>query len=66
MTANVWSPNLKCIITLLAELPPLKRKTLLQDKRFLHSSNLSVQEQQLVNNTFLKSEQSTVGIGAWV
>jgi hypothetical protein len=60
MTANVWSPNLKSIITLLAEMQPLKRKTLLQDQKFLQSSKLSLQEQQLVNNVFAKSGQATI------
>ena len=64
MTANVWSPNLKNIITLLAELQPLKRMTLLKDQKFLHSSNLSLQEQKLLNNVFVKSEQ-TISLYAW-
>lgn len=65
MTANVWSPNLKSIITLLAELQPLKRKTLLQDQKFIQSSNLSINEQQLVNHVFLKSEQVMNAEGSW-
>jgi len=65
MTANVWSPNLKDVISQLAELHPYKRRTLLEDQRFLNSSNLSKEERKLIDNVYSNSEMSTLGGPFW-
>jgi hypothetical protein len=52
-----WSPNLKNIITLLAELQPHKRRTLLRDQKFTQFSDLSEAEKELVHNVYLKSKK---------
>jgi hypothetical protein len=57
MTATVCSPNLKNVITFLAELNPHKRRTLLSSPKFALFSDLSGEEKELVNNIYLKSRK---------
>lgn len=65
MTTAVWSPNLKNVIKILAELQPHKRKTLLKSQKFIQSSNLSEEEKKLLNKIYLKSKQDLSASGIW-
>jgi hypothetical protein len=56
-TTATWSPNLKNIITILADLQPYKRRTLLSDPKFTLFSKLTGEEKELVNNVYLKSKK---------
>jgi hypothetical protein len=66
MTAAVWSPNLKNVITFLAELQPHKRRTLLRNQRFTLFSNLSETEKELVHNVYSKSKKVKEIACSWV
>jgi hypothetical protein len=66
MTTTVWSPNLRSIITILTELQPHKRMTLLNNPNFQQYSNLSTAERDLVNNVYKRSTKVREVLNSWV